>query len=60
MLPLTGWLAQMAPALQDEFHSIMDEQLETIPFDSAACFVEGFRMGMKIAVQVYESPSGRL
>ena len=46
-------LETIDPALSNEFVQIMDEQLDTVPIEFSEMFIEGFRLGAKIVVEVY-------
>ena len=51
-------LKRMDPALADQFIGIMDEQLETLPSETTAAFIDGFRLGARMMIEVFEG-SGR-
>ena len=38
--------------LDQEFIDIMDEQLETVPFDFYHMFSEGFKLGAKMMIEI--------
>ena len=42
------------PALKQQFARIMDEQIETVPFESAEMFIDGFCLGVRRMSEVYQ------
>ncbi|MFR0077482.1 MAG: DUF6809 family protein [Blautia sp.] len=47
-------LRALDPPLDMIFIQIMDEQLETVPCDFSQSFVEGFRLGARMMIEVYQ------
>ncbi|MBS5065750.1 MAG: hypothetical protein KHZ58_18510 [Hungatella hathewayi] len=40
-------------SLQSQFVRIMDEQLETVPYEFSQMFIEGFRLGARMMIEIY-------
>lgn len=51
----TAKLKKLNPDLSREFEKIMDEQLAAIPLDFYEMFVDGFRLGARMAIEIYEN-----
>lgn len=49
----TKQLELLNPALVEQFQNILDEQLDTAPFETYQMFVDGFRLGAKIIVEIF-------
>ena len=47
------FMKKLDSPLDKEFESIMDEQLETLPYDFSQSFIDGFRLGAKIMLEIY-------
>lgn len=47
-------LKKIDPALADQFIGIMDEQLETLPSETTDAFIDGFRLGARMMIEVFE------
>lgn len=48
-------LAALAPPLDKRFLQIMDEQLDTLPLDFSETFADGFRLGARIMIDIFQS-----
>ncbi len=51
-------LSKLDPPLDEQFINIMDEQLETIPFDFSEMFIDGFRLGARIMIDIFQDDLG--
>lgn len=45
-------LEQLDPPLDKRFIEIMDEQLDTIPLDFSAMFIDGFCLGAQMMIEI--------
>lgn len=50
----TKELEQLQPPLYERFIKIMDEQLDTVPLEMSQMFIDGFRLGAKMMIEVFE------
>lgn len=50
----TEFIKKLGSPLDKEFELIMDEQLETLPLELSQMFIDGFRLGAKMIIEVYE------
>lgn len=50
----TKELEQLQPPLHKRFIKIMDEQLDTVPLELSQMFIDGFRLGAKMMIEVFE------
>ena len=50
------FIAKLGSPLDSEFIRIMDEHLETLYFDHAEAFIDGFRLGARIMLEVFDAP----
>ncbi|MCR1842958.1 DUF6809 family protein [Murimonas intestini] len=48
-------LKSLAPPLHEKFIDIMDEQLDTVPLELSGSFLDGFRLGARMMIEVYQS-----
>ena len=46
------FMKKIGSPLDKEFESIMDEQLEMLPFDFTQTFIDGFRLGAKMMIEI--------
>lgn len=46
-------LSRLEPPLDKRFVEIMDEQLDEIPYEFSGMFIDGFRLGARIMVEVF-------
>lgn len=46
-------LSRLEPPLDKRFIEIMDEQLDEIPYEFSGMFIDGFRLGARIMVEVF-------
>lgn len=46
------FMEKLGSPLNKEFESIMDEQLELLPFDFSQTFIDGFRLGAKMMMEI--------
>lgn len=47
-------LKALNPPLDETFISIMDEQLDAVPLEVAGTFIEGFRLGARMIIEIYQ------
>lgn len=47
-------LKAVNPSLDERFLQIMDEQLDSVPLEIATTFIEGFRLGARMIIEVYQ------
>ena len=47
-----SFIEKLSSPLDQEFIDIMDEQLETVPFDFYHMFSEGFKLGAKMMIEI--------
>lgn len=45
-------LSSMNPQLGEQFSQIMEEQMELIPYEGSELFINGFRMGAKMMLEI--------
>ena len=46
------FMEKIGSPLDKEFESIMDEQLDILPFDFSQTFIDGFRLGAKMMMEI--------
>lgn len=46
-------LSRLEPPLDKRFIEIMDEQMDEIPYEFSGMFIDGFRLGARIMVEVF-------
>ena len=49
------FIQKLGSPLDKEFIQIMDEQLDTLPIEFSEMFIDGFRLGAKMIIEVFES-----
>lgn len=47
-------LEKLNPPLDKQFIEIMDEQLDVIPTEFSEMFIDGFRLGARIMIEVFQ------
>lgn len=47
-------LKKTEPPLDERFIEIMDEQLKTVPLEISEMFIDGFRLGARMMIEVYQ------
>ena len=47
-------LKKTDPPMDKKFIEIMDEQLKAVPFEMSEMFIEGFRLGARMMIEVYQ------
>lgn len=45
-------LSSMNPQLGEQFSQIIEEQMELIPYEGSELFINGFRMGAKMMLEI--------
>lgn len=53
-LHINDFEEKLNESLKIEFHHIMEEQMEMIPFDFSQMFIDGFKLGMRMAIEVLD------
>lgn len=48
------FINKIGSPLDEDFVRIMDEHLDTLPFELSEMFIDGFRLGAKIMIEVFE------
>lgn len=48
------FIKKIGSPLDKEFERIMDEQIETLPLEFSQIFIDGFRLGAKMVIEIYE------
>ena len=47
-------LKVLEPPLDKHFVEIMDEQLDTLPLEMSEMFIDGFRLGARMMIEIYQ------
>ena len=47
-------LSKLNPPLDKRFIEIMDEQLDVIPYEFSEMFIDGFRLGARIMIDIFQ------
>lgn len=47
-------LSKVNPPLDKKFIEIMDEQLDVIPYEFSEMFIDGFRLGARIMIDIFQ------
>ena len=48
-------LKLLEPPLAKRFNEIMDEQLDTVPIEMSEMFIDGFRLGARMMIEIYQA-----
>lgn len=48
------FIQKIGSPLDQEFKRIMDEQLDTLPLELSGMFIDGFRLGARMMIEVFE------
>lgn len=48
------FVKKLGSPLDKEFIRIMDEQIDTIPLELSEMFIDGFRLGARMMIEVFE------
>ena len=51
-------LSKATPPLDKRFIKIMDEQLDVIPYEFSEMFIDGFRLGARIMIDIFQGDLG--
>ena len=51
-------LSKVNPPLDKKFIEIMDEQLDVIPYEFSEMFIDGFRLGARIMIDIFQGDLG--
>lgn len=51
------FIKKLAPPLDEEFARIMDEQIDAVPLDLFQMFTDGFRLGARMMIEIFEEKS---
>jgi len=49
------FVSLLEPEQADEFEKIMDSQIETLPFEFAETFSQGFQLGALLMIEIFNS-----
>lgn len=52
-------LDKLEEPLGKRFIAIMDEQLDTVPLEFTEMFIDGFRLGARMMIEVFEDKYGK-
>lgn len=47
-------LESVNPQLSEQFTNILDSLSESIPYETSAMLIEGFRLGAKMMIEIYQ------
>ena len=47
-------LSKVNPPLDKKFIEIMDEQLDVIPYEFSEMFIDGFRLGARMMIEIFQ------
>jgi hypothetical protein len=50
-----NFVKRLDSPLDKEFIRIMDEQIDTIPLELSEMFIDGFRLGARMMIEVFEN-----
>lgn len=48
------FIKKIGSPLDKEFKHIMDEQIDTLPFELSRMFIDGFRLGARMMIEIFE------
>ncbi|WP_195637790.1 DUF6809 family protein [Enterocloster bolteae] len=48
------FIKKIGSPLDKEFEHIMDEQLDTLPLELSEMFIDGFRLGARMMLEIFE------
>ena len=51
-------LSKLEPPLDIQFIKIMDDQLDVIPYEFSEMFTDGFRLGARIMIDIFQGDLG--
>ncbi len=51
-------LSKLEPPLDKQFIKIMEEQLDVIPYEFSEMFIDGFRLGARIMIDIFQGDLG--
>ena len=51
-------LSKLEPSLDKQFIKIMNEQLDVIPYEFSEMFIDGFRLGARIMIDIFQGNLG--
>lgn len=49
-----SFVKKLESPLDEEFLRIMDEQMDTLPYEFSEMFIEGFRLGARMMLEILE------
>lgn len=52
-----AFVQKLGEPLAREFRQIMDDHLDGCPLELSGAFIDGFRLGARMMIDVYESPA---
>lgn len=47
-------LKKLDPPLDETFHQIVDEEFDTLPIEMSEMFLDGFRLGARMMIEIYQ------
>lgn len=48
------FVKKLGSPLDDEFIRIMDEQIDAVPLELSEMFIDGFRLGARMMIEIFE------
>ena len=48
-------IESIEPQLKEQFIKILDEQLNFFPLDTSEMFIEGFRLGARMMIEIFQN-----
>lgn len=51
-------LSKLEPPLDKQFIKILDEQLDVIPYEFSEMFTDGFRLGARVMIDIFQGDLG--
>ena len=49
------FLDKLEPSVKEQFIRIMDEQLDAVPMEMSEMFIDGFRLGARMMIEIYQN-----
>lgn len=59
LIDYQNFIKKLDSSLADEFKRIMDEQLDHVHIEHSQMFIDGFRLGAKMIIEIYENKDGQ-
>lgn len=48
-------MKNIEPQLKEQFIKILDEQLDFFPLDTSEMFIDGFRLGARMMLEIFQN-----